>query len=159
MPLADGFALRLSTPRDVAVITAHRRAMFEEMRASDSAALDEMSSQFAPWVEERLASGEYLEWFAVAEDGSIAAGAGLWLMDWPPHVIGRGRRRGNILNVYTEPRFRRLGLARSLVETAMQWCREHDVDVVILHASDAGRAMYLSLGFRPSNEMRMLLPS
>jgi hypothetical protein len=38
------------------------------------------------------------------------ASAGLWLMDWPPHLVGCGARREYILNVYTEPEFRGRGV-------------------------------------------------
>jgi GNAT superfamily N-acetyltransferase len=157
MSLVVGFRVRRATVEDAAVNTAHRRAMFREMRPAGDAVLDEMAARFTPWVEEKLASEEYLAWFAVAEYGAIAAGAGLWLMDWPAHVVGKGRWRGNILNVYTEPGHRRLGLARHLIEVAIEWCREHDVDTVVLHASDAGRPMYEALGFRATNEMRIVL--
>jgi GNAT superfamily N-acetyltransferase len=80
-----------------------------------------------------------------------------WLMDWPPHMIGAGRRRGNILNVFTVEQFRRQGLARYLMEVAMNWCRENHIDTVILHASPAGRGLYESMGFSSSNEMRTQL--
>jgi ribosomal protein S18 acetylase RimI-like enzyme len=93
----------------------------------------------------------------VAPDGSVAAGTGLWLMDWPPHMVGRGARRGNILNVYTEEAFRRRGLARELMQTVLNWCQENRVDTIILHASPAGRALYDSLGFTQTNEMRLRL--
>ncbi len=102
-------------------------------------------------------AGEYLAWLAVAPDGSIAAGTGLWLMDWPPHMIGTGVRRGNILNVYTAQEFRRRGLARQLMEVAIHWCRENRVDTVILHASPDGRKLYESMGFTSTNEMRVRL--
>jgi GNAT superfamily N-acetyltransferase len=59
--------------------------------------------------------------------------------------------------VYTEPQFRRRGLARRLIEAALEWCRENKIDVVILHASPEGRALYESLGFQASNEMRINL--
>jgi GNAT superfamily N-acetyltransferase len=109
-------------------------------------------------VRQKMSAGDYLAWFAIAPDGSVAAGAGLWLMDWPPHMLGAGdNRRGNILNVYTRPEFRRQGLARGLTETAVEWCRTHGIRTVILHASEEGRALYQALGFQPTNEMRRLL--
>lgn len=61
-----------------------------------------MSEKFRPWVKRKMEAGEYLAWFANAPDESVAAGAGLWLMDWPPHIVGEGKWRGNIVNVYTE---------------------------------------------------------
>jgi GNAT superfamily N-acetyltransferase len=100
-------------------------------------------------------SGDYLAWLVCAPDGSVAAGAGLWLMDWPPHMIGQSPRRGNILNVYTADNFRRRGLARGLMDAALSWCRENHIDTVILHASPSGRSLYESMGFVPTNEMRL----
>ena len=63
-------------------------------------------------------------------------------------MIGPGARRGNVLNVYTEPHARRQGLARRLMETAMVWCRDNGIRAVILHASPDGRPLYESLGLQ-----------
>jgi GNAT superfamily N-acetyltransferase len=142
---------------DAATVVEHRRAMFREMGYRDEQAMDKMCEAFRPWLELRMQRNEYLAWFAVDRDGSIAAGLGLWLMDWPPHMIGPGAPRGNILNVYTRTESRRIGLARRLMEAALEWCSLHGVRAVILHASDDGRRLYESLGFKPTNEMRILL--
>jgi GNAT superfamily N-acetyltransferase len=157
MDLPEGFTIRRASTDDVITLVEHRREMFYDMGYRDDAALDSMAAKFKPWLLDHMNSGEYVAWLAVASDASIAAGAGLWLMDWPPHMIGNGARRGNILNVYTVEKFRRRGLARQLMEAAIQWCRENGVDIVILHASPEGRALYESMGFAPSNEMRIRL--
>jgi GNAT superfamily N-acetyltransferase len=157
MDLPEGFTIRRASTDDVITLVEHRREMFCDMGYGDDAALDSMAGKFKPWLLRHLNSGEYVAWLAVASDASIAAGAGLWQMDWPPHMIGNAARRGNILNVYTVEKFRRRGLARQLMEAAIQWCRENGVDIVILHASPEGRALYESMGFAPSNEMRIRL--
>src|SRR5215470_11467469 len=157
MSLPDGFTIRPASTADVDTLAAHRRAMFVAMGYNDQAALDSMTTKFRPWVRARMESQDYLAWLAVAADGSIAAGAGLWLMDWPPHMIGQGTRRGNILNVYTAEQFRRRGLARCLMDAAILWCRENAIDTVILHASPSGKDLYESMGFTQTNEMRMQL--
>ena len=150
-------SIRAATPADLETLVAHRRAMFFEMGYRDEAVLDGMTAAFRPWLLERMRTGEYLAWVAEDVDARIAAGLGLWLMDWPPHMIGPGARRGNILNVYTESTHRRRGIARRLMEVALAWCREHGIRAVILHASDDGRALYEQMGFRPTNEMRLML--
>ena len=156
MSLPEGFAVRRASADDIDTLIAHRRSMFVDMGYRDEIALDSMAAQCHGWLLSRMSSGEYLAWLAIAPEGSIAAGAGLWLMDWPPHMIGSGRR-GNILNVYTEVEFRRRGLAGELMKSAMQWCRSNKVDTVVLHASPDGRRLYESMGFVATNEMRIQL--
>lgn len=155
--MAQTCQIRAATIADCEIITAHRRAMFFEMGYRDAAILDAMAAAFRPWLRRKMEEGEYLAWFATASDGSVAAGLGLWLMDWPAHMVGPGSRRANILNVYTNPDFRRQGLARRLMETALDWCRANRIRAVILHASEDGRPLYEKLGFRPTNEMRLML--
>ena len=151
--------LRPATVADASTIVMHRRAMFEEMGYTNRAELDLMDERFVDWVAKKLTSGEYVGWFAVDQNGKITAGAGLWVMEWPPHAIDQSSKRGNILNVYTHPDYRRRGLSKRLTETILDWCHEHQVHTVILHASDAGRAIYESSGFRTTNEMRIQLPA
>ena len=153
----EGYTIRRASTDDVATIVAHRRGMFYDMGYHDEAALDSMSAKFQPWALARIDSGEYSGWLVFDAEGSVVAGASLWLMDWPPHMVGVGARRGYILNVYTEREFRRRGLSRCLMEVIVEWCRGNGIDTVILHASSAGRALYESLGFTVTNEMRIML--
>ena len=157
MSLPEGFTARQASTADLDTLVLHRRAMFRDMGYSDAAALDSMAAKFRPWLLARMDSGDYLAWLVSGPDGSVAAGAGLWLMDWPPHMIGTGTRRGNIVNVYTAEPYRRLGLARELMTTVLAWCRDNGTDTVILHASPSGRRLYESLGFQATNEMRLTL--
>ena len=157
MPLPEGFILRRASTADLDTLVEHRRAMFEDMGYTDQAAMRSMSAKFRIWLLAKMNASEYLAWLVDAPYGSVAAGAGLWLMDWPPHMVGQGARRGNILNVYTHPDFRRRGLARQLMKVALDWCGENGVDTIILHASPTGRTLYESMGFSPTNEMRLLL--
>src|SRR5215831_8587335 len=114
-----GIALRRATLDDARTIARHRLLMFRDMGYHDEAALDAMMEKFLPWIKAKIASADYLAWLAVSTGDMVVAGAGLWLMDWPAHMVGSSARRGNILNVYTEPEFRHRGLARWLVEAAL----------------------------------------
>ncbi|HEX4595163.1 MAG TPA: GNAT family N-acetyltransferase [Bryobacteraceae bacterium] len=155
--MAQILQIRPATIGDVETICAHRRAMFLEMGYRDETILDAMIVAFRPWLRRKIDEGEYLAWLVIAPDGSVAAGLGLWLMDWPPHMVGPGSRRGNILNVYTNPESRRQGVARRLMEVALDWCRANRIRAVILHASKEGRPLYEKLSFRATNEMRLML--
>jgi GNAT superfamily N-acetyltransferase len=151
------YSIRPATLEEAGIIAGHRHRMFLHVGKYDPQKLEAMTGAYRPWLESKMAAGEYLGWLAMAFDGSVAAGLGLWLMDWPPHVIGTGLHRGNIINVYTDVAHRRRGLARRLLNTALDWCRANGVDVVILHASKEGRHLYESVGFEPTNEMRLVL--
>lgn len=150
-------ATRSATVRDSALITSHREAMFREMGRCKDASLSTMSRNFAPWVEQRLASGIYLGWIAEVE-GRPVASAGLFLMDWPPHYLDGGATRGYLLNVYVEPPYRGRGMAKALARIAMGECRQRNIQMLTLHASDAGRPVYESLGFIAGNEMQLHIP-
>src|SRR5579859_7997703 len=105
--MTSEYRIRPAAPLEAEIIANHRRSMFADMGYSDATALDAMTVKFSPWLKPRMETSEYLAWFAIAPDQSVAAGLGLWLMDWPPHMVGPGARRGNILNVYTQPAHRR----------------------------------------------------
>ncbi len=152
---SEPFAIRPATAADAEIIVSHRRAMFFDMGYHDVVWLDSMAAAFLPWLRCKMETNEYLAWLAAAPDGAVAAGAGLWLMDWIPHMVRGGSQRGNILNVYTEKAYRRRGLARRLTQTAVDWCRHNGVPIVILHASTEGRPLYESMGFKQTNEMRI----
>jgi len=157
MPLPEGFTLRAASTADLDTLVAHRREMFRDMGYKEDDIMQSMTARFRVWLLDKMNAGDYLAWLVSSAEGSIAAGTGLWLMDWPPHMIGKGARRGNILNVFTAREFRRRGLARSLMQAAVDWCRDNQVDTVILHASPAGRSLYESMGFQATNEMRIRL--
>ncbi len=155
--MTQQYHVRPASVADAGVIAGHRRAMFADMGERDDAKLDAMAAESIPWLERKIRSGAYIGWLAIAADGSVAAGAGLWLTEGPPTVGDLSGQRGMILNVYTAPAHRRRGLARRLVETILGRCSERGITVVILHASDVGRPLYEALGFRQTNEMRLTL--
>ncbi|MBA3762926.1 MAG: GNAT family N-acetyltransferase [Chthoniobacterales bacterium] len=66
-----------------------------------------------------------------------------------------GGRLGTVLNVFTEPEWRRRGVAGLLMQRIINWSRDAGLDGLTLHAADAGRTLYEKLGFVATNEMRL----
>ena len=88
----------------------------------------------------------------------VVAGAGLWLRPMIPRPHQDGVAQGVealIVNVYTEPDWRRRGLAALLMQRVLDYTRDHRITRVLLHASKDGRPLYESLGFVPTTEMRL----
>ena len=60
------------------------------------------------------------------------------------------------MNVFTEPEWRRRGIAALLLEEIIEWSRKEFLDRLVLHASEEGRTLYGRVGFVPGNEMRVV---
>lgn len=155
----DRVAIRLATVDDVTDITRQRHEMFVDMETApdDDPLLIRHDAAFAEWLHARLPAGQYVGWVAENERSSTVGGAGLWIMDMPPHPLDPTSRRGLVMNVYVEPAYRRRGLARQMVTTLLDWSREHDVRILTLNASDEGRSLYESLGFKNGNDMTLYM--
>ena len=150
-------SIRPATPQDCAVILHHRRSMFQDMGEGSSEDLDRMVEATAPWLARALVDGSYQGWLAETADRRVVAGAGVLISSWPAGPHDPVTRRALIINVYTEPKVRRRGLARRLMLLMIQWLKEQGFSSVALHASDEGRPLYETLGFVPTNEMRLRL--
>ncbi len=147
------FETRMATIADAAQISSHRRAMFEAMGRGTVESLDAMTRGFEPWVHSRLADGRYMGWI-ISDAGHPIASAGLLILEWPPHPLDpAGESRAYLLNVFVEPAYRRRGLARELIRLCLAETHRRGIRIVSLHASDQGRPIYESLGFRAANEM------
>ena len=151
-----GRKIRQATVADVEVILHHRRCMFEDMGHGSDAELDAMVSSARPFVAAGLRDGSYRAWLLEVEEG-VVAGGGVAIVPYQPTPLDPVARRAYVLNMYTEPAYRRQGLARQVLEAIISWCREQGLKAVLLHASDAGRPLYEKLGFEPTNEMRLFL--
>jgi GNAT superfamily N-acetyltransferase len=162
--MSERFTIRLATPEDVDTIARHRARMFEEM----GEVLPDMFEILRVKSRERLhdlaTRGEYIGWLAIPthRPDIIAGGAGVQLREVLPHPLSRGNKGGRIaegrhaiiINVFTEPPWRRQGVAALLLQRIIAWARADRLDRLVLHASDAGRSLYERLGFVGTNEMR-----
>jgi GNAT superfamily N-acetyltransferase len=153
--------IRAATPADIPEILRQRRAMYEDMsyedmRYRDADTLAAMVSVSANYLTKAMAEGSFRAWLASVDDRIVSGGA-IIISPWPAHPYDLECRRATILNVYTDRDYRRRGIARQLLETMIAWCRQEGFARVDLHASKDGRHLYESLGFEPSNEMRLKL--
>jgi GNAT superfamily N-acetyltransferase len=131
--------------------------MFAEMGCQDEGLLDRMQDATEQYLREAMPHGMYRAWMAETDGGRVVSGGGIAIVPWPGSPDFPGTRRGWILGIYTETEFRRLGIARRIIETIVEWCRTEGFGYVSLHASKDGRLLYETMGFHPTNEMRHYL--
>jgi GNAT superfamily N-acetyltransferase len=146
--------VREATTDDVPEILRQRRGMYLDMGYEDSPALAAMLLTCEPYLSQAFANGSLRGWLASSGNRFVGGGA-VVISPWPSHPYDLECRRATILNVYVYPEFRRQGIARRLMQSAIDWCREQKFAAVYLHASKDGRHLYESLGFEPTNEMKL----
>lgn len=160
---SEEFLLRRARVEDAAVIAWHRARMFQDMGELSEATFEELRRAALSWSERTLASGEYVGWLGAPKSrpDAIVGGAGIQLRQVAPHPcplpraggIGKGRH-AIVLNVFTEPEWRRRGLAMFLIRQILDWTRAEQLDRLVLHASAQARPLYEKMGFVLTNEMR-----
>jgi GNAT superfamily N-acetyltransferase len=149
--------LRPATTADIATVVYHRKQMFADIGRGTPSDLEAMGLTTAAYLREAMPAGRYQGWLAETPQGEVVAGVGLAIAAWPGSPDDPAPRRGWVLNVYTEPGFRRGGIARRLMDALIEWCRAEGFGSVALHASESGRPLYQKMGFKPTNEMRLKL--
>lgn len=98
-----------------------------------------------------LANGEQTTLLAM--DGEKAVGcATICYMIWMPSLRHPSGRRAHLMNVYTAPTYRRQGLARRMVMGLIEDAKSSGATEISLDATEAGRPLYESLGFRANDE-------
>ena len=152
-----GFHIRPAGLADLHHVVHHRRSMFEEMGFRDPLVLARVDSVSCDYFQAALPGGAYKAWLAEDSAGEVVGGGGIVIASWPGYPGENLPKRPWILNMYTEPAARRRGVAKQLMQVMIDWCKNEGFSAVSLHASSAGRPFYESLGFEPTNEMRLQL--
>jgi GNAT superfamily N-acetyltransferase len=152
--------IRRANIQDADIIGYHRARMFHDMGEIPDHLFEAFRLRSAERLRELLNSGEYVGWLAAnaAKPDQIVAGAGVQLRRVLPHpgndqAFAEGRH-GLVINVFTEPEWRRQGVGELLMKEIIEWSKEEKLDRLVLHASKDGRALYERLGFVLTNEMK-----
>ena len=66
-------------------------------------------------------------------------------------------KRAHLMNVYTRREYRRLGIARKMVELLIRETWKKGVTEISLDATESGRPLYESMGFTDSSECMTLV--
>jgi GNAT superfamily N-acetyltransferase len=147
--------IREAARSELAIILHHRRSMFRDMGEGTVEELDRMVEVAGPFLARALADGSYHHWLAIDPRGSVGGGGGVLISPWPANPHDPCTERAVILNVYTEAEFRRRGIARLVMHAILAWIKARGLRSVNLHSSKEGRALYESMGFEATNEMRL----
>lgn len=161
--MSQSFRIRLATPADTDTIAGHRARMFQDMGEVPPQLFEAFRAKARARIDDALTRGEYIGWLATPDNtpNIVVGGAGVQLQNVLPHPLSQldevkiaDGRHGIIINVFTEPEWRKRGIAALLLERIIDWAKQERLDRLVLHASEEGRNLYERLGFVATNEMR-----
>ncbi|MFX1388500.1 MAG: GNAT family N-acetyltransferase [Promethearchaeota archaeon] len=99
---------------------------------------------------EKMKTGDFMSWLAEINNQIIAT-SGLSFMQKPPHFINITGKFAYIMNMYTKPEWRKKGIGSKLLEKLIEEIKKKSINSVILHSTEAGRALYEKYGFKESD--------
>lgn len=93
----------------------------------------------------------------IASDGETLVGCAslsyTWIMPTFSHPTGN---RAHLMNVYTRADYRRRGISKKMVEILIDEAKENGVTEISLDATEIGRPLYESLGFKASDSCMVM---
>ena len=93
-----------------------------------------------------LADGTFVSWLAL--DGDVIVGtSGMSFVEKPPYFGCPSGRIGLLSSMYTDPRYRRRGIAKKLLGLVVEEARAYGCGAVQITASDMGVLLYRNFGF------------
>ncbi|MGD0769373.1 MAG: GNAT family N-acetyltransferase [Tepidisphaeraceae bacterium] len=116
-----------------------------------------LRKSLAEYFSRTIPSEEFIGFVAVA-DGAIVATSGLVFHRHPPSNRNPTGREAYVMNTYTDPAWRRRGIASRLLQLLIEYARQNNCGKISLHALPKGRSIYVNAGFVPiETEMRLEL--
>ena len=112
---------------------------------------DEFLREFRSFATEAFADGAPWRVWVAEDDGRLVGCTWLQLVHKVPHPSRTLAERpvAYVTNMYVDPGHRNSGLGRELLDRAVEFAREREVDGVLLWPSERSRPFYERAGFGP----------
>ena len=114
----------------------------------EEGATDEMdlSPALMDYYQRHLANGTFVSWLALDGDKIIGT-SGMSFVEKPPYFSCPTGRIGLLSSMYTNPDYRRQGIAKELLRRVVEEARAYGCGTVQITASDMGVLPYSDFGF------------
>lgn len=158
---ASDILIRPAATDDIPTVVEFRARMFREFGWADESLLEQVAPLAEEYLREQFTSGGCTGFVAekpaagVTRAGETVATVVVVWQSVPPSPRNLAGRQAYVLGMYVVPEYRRLGIARALMEATVECATSSGVPLITLHASDQGMALYEQLGFHPAPEMRL----
>ena len=93
-----------------------------------------------------MADGTFVSWIAIDGD-KIVGTSGMSFVEKPPYFGCPSGRIGLLSSMFTDPNYRRKGIAKELLSRVVEEARKYGCGTVQITASDMGVLLYTDFGF------------
>lgn len=94
-----------------------------------------------------LADDTFVSWLAM-DGNKIIGTSGMSFVEKPPYFGCPTGRLGLLSSMYTNPNYRRMGIAKELLNRVIEEARAYGCGAVHITASDMGVKLYTAYGFK-----------
>ena len=134
---------RKMTPSDVDTFISMRIKQLREEGATEDI---DLIPALKDYYGRHMADGTFVSWLAV--DGEKIVGtSGMSFVEKPPYFSCPTGRLGLLSSMFTDPSYRRMGIAKELLSRVVDEARKYGCGSVQITASDMGVLLYTDFGF------------
>ena len=135
--------IRRLAPEDVDTFIALRIRQLREEGATEQI---DLTPALADYYDRHLADGTFVAFLALEDERIVGTGAASFV-EKPPYFGCPTGRIALISSMYTDPAYRRQGIAKELLKRVVEEARAYDCGSVQITASDMGVLLYTDFGF------------
>ena len=93
-----------------------------------------------------MEDGTFVSWLAM-DGNKIVGTSGMSFVEKPPYFGGPSGKMGLLSSMFTDPNYRRMGIAKELLTRVVNAAKEYGCGTVQITASDMGVHLYTDFGF------------
>ena len=138
-----GIEYRKLTENDLEAFITMRIAQLREEGATEQV---DLVPALEDYYHRHLADGTFVSWLALDGDRIIGT-SGMSFVEKPPYFSCPSGRIGLLSSMYTDPGYRRKGIARELLGRVVEEARAYHCGAVQITASDMGVLLSTNFGF------------
>lgn len=107
----------------------------------------DLQSALKDYYNRHLADGTFVSWLAM-DGNKIIGTSSMSFVEKPPYFGCPTGRLGLLSSMYTNPNYRRMGIAKELLNRVVEEARAYGCGAVHITASDMGVKLYTAYGFK-----------
>ena len=117
-----------------------------------------LESALRDFYTKHMSDGSFVSWLAIdveAED-KIVGTSGMSCAEKPPYFTNLTGGIGILSSMFTDPDYRRMGIAMELLDRVVKEARNHGCGTVYITASDMGVKLYTAYGFKHNGKFMQI---